>query len=58
MKPQATLKRMLRQTAMNARPGVQAVDRLIDWSRDRLWLYDQQGTVTPGHAVRRDSVLR
>lgn len=47
MKPQATLKRMLRQTAMNARPSVQAVDRLIDWSRDRLWLYDQQGSVTP-----------
>ncbi|MFU1927515.1 AAA family ATPase [Bordetella hinzii] len=47
MKPQATLKRMLRQTAMNSRPSVQAVDRLIDWSRDRLWLYDQQGTVTP-----------
>ncbi|MDQ1759006.1 hypothetical protein DAI43_17125 [Achromobacter xylosoxidans] len=47
MKPQATLKRMLRQTAMNSRPSVQAVDRLIDWSRDRLWLYDQQGSVTP-----------
>lgn len=47
MKPQSTLKRMLRQTAMNAHPSVQAVDRLIDWSRDRLWLYDQQGTVNP-----------
>lgn len=47
MKPQSTLKRMLRQTAMNARPSVQSVDRLIDWSRDRLWLYDQQGTVSP-----------
>ena len=55
MKPQATLKRMLRQTAMNGRPSVQAVDRLIDWSRDRLWLYDQQGTVTPSmlYAVAR-----
>lgn len=55
MKPQATLKRMLRQTAMNSHPGVQAVDRLIDWSRDRLWLYDQQGTVKPGmlYAVAR-----
>lgn len=55
MKPQATLKRMLRQTAMNARPSVQAVDRLVDWSRDRLWLYDQQGTVSPAmiYAVAR-----
>lgn len=55
MKPQATLKRMLRQTAMNRTPGVQAVDRLIDWSRDRLWLYDQQGTVKPAmlYAVAR-----
>lgn len=55
MKPQSTLKRMLRQTAMNSRPSVQAVDRLIDWSRDRLWLYDQQGTVKPAmlYAVAR-----
>ncbi|WP_334159578.1 AAA family ATPase [Achromobacter insolitus] len=55
MKPQATLKRMLRQTAMNGRPSVQAVDRLIEWSRDKLWLYDQQGTVKPAmlYAVAR-----
>ncbi|MCG2597375.1 AAA family ATPase [Achromobacter insuavis] len=55
MKPQATLKRMLRQTAMNSHPSVQAVDRLIDWSRERLWLYDQQGTVKPAmlYAVAR-----
>ncbi len=55
MKPQATLKRMLRQTAMNSHPSVQAVDRLINWSRDRLWLYDQQGTVKPAmlYAVAR-----
>lgn len=47
MKPQATLKRMLRQTAMNGRPSAQAVDRLVEWSRDKLWLYDQQGTISP-----------
>lgn len=47
MKPQATLKRMLRQTAMNGRPSLQAVDRLVEWSRDKLWLYDQQGTISP-----------
>ena len=47
MKPQSTLKRMLRQTAMNGKPSVAAVNRLFDWSRDRMWLYDQQGTVTP-----------
>lgn len=47
MKPPRTLKRMLRQVAMNGNPSVQAKNTFIGWSRGKLWLYDQQGTVTP-----------
>lgn len=47
MKPISTLKRMLRQTAMNDHPGEIAVKQLMDWAKDRFWLYDQMGTVRP-----------
>ena len=47
MKPISTLKRMLRQFAMNDRPGEAAVGKLMDWAKDRYWLYDQLGTVRP-----------
>jgi len=47
MKPVSTLKRMLRQFAMNDRPGEIAVNRLMDWAKDKYWLYDQLGTVKP-----------
>jgi len=47
MKPVSTLKRMLRQFAMNDRPGEAAVGKLMDWAKDRYWLYDQLGTVRP-----------
>lgn len=47
MKPVRQLERMARQTAMNARPSAQAIDRLCDWLIGRLWFYDQQGTVKP-----------
>lgn len=47
MKPTSTLKRMLRQTSMNGNPGPKAVTRLVDWSRGKLWIYDQLGSVRP-----------
>lgn len=47
MKPVSTLKRMLRQFAMNDHPGETAVNRMMDWAKDRYWLYDQLGTVRP-----------
>lgn len=47
MKPVSTLKRMLRQFAMNDRPSEAAVNRLMDWAKDKYWLYDQLGTVKP-----------
>ncbi|MFT0547849.1 AAA family ATPase [Allopusillimonas ginsengisoli] len=47
MKPQNTLKRWLRQTAMNDTPSEKAVHNMFDWSRGKLWLYDQVGSVKP-----------
>ena len=47
MRPVSTLRRMLRQFAMNDRPGEQAVNEMMDWSKGRFWLYDQMGSVTP-----------
>lgn len=47
MKPQSTLRRMLRQTSMNERPSEAAINQLFDWSRNKIWIYDQMGTVKP-----------
>lgn len=47
MKPVSTLKRMLRQFAMNDKPSEEAVNRLMEWAKSRYWLYDQLGTVRP-----------
>lgn len=47
MKPVSTLKRMLRQTAMNDHPSEKAVNDLMAWAKGRFWLYDQLGTVQP-----------
>lgn len=47
MKPVSTLKRCLRQVAMNDQPTELMVNRMMDWMKTRFWLYDQQGTVTP-----------
>lgn len=47
MKPVTTLKRMLRQVAMNDHPGEAAVHKLMEWAKGKYWLYDQLGTVKP-----------
>jgi len=46
MKPVRTLQRMCRQASCGALPTVQFVDDFARWTDDRLWLYDQQGTVS------------
>ncbi len=52
MKPVKQLERMARQTSMGQRPTEEAVDRMCDWLENKLWFYDQQGT------VRADMVYR
>lgn len=52
MKPITSLKRMLRQAAMNDHPSEQMAQRLIDWLRGRYWFYDQLGTVRPEQVYR------
>jgi len=47
MKPISTLKRMLRQAAMNDRPSEQFAGRFMDWIRGKFWIYDQLGQVKP-----------
>lgn len=47
MKPLSTLKRMLRQAAMNDHPSEAMARKFGEWLKDRVWLYDQQGTVKP-----------
>lgn len=47
MTPSRTLARLLRQFAMNDRPSEKAANSMMDWSKGRYWLYDQQGTVKP-----------
>ena len=45
MKPVATLARMTRQAAQCEEPTIAFVKRFMAWTDDRLWMYDQQGTV-------------
>lgn len=46
MKPHTTLKRMIRQFAMVNDPSEIYQKRFFDWSGDKLWFYDQQGSIT------------
>lgn len=45
MKPEATLKRMLRQATGVATPSKATTDQFLKWTDERLLIYDQQGTV-------------
>lgn len=47
MKPLSTLKRMLRQVSMNERPSEAMARTFGEWTKGKVWLYDQQGTVKP-----------
>lgn len=45
MKPEATLKRMLRQATGVQTPSKPTTDQFLKWTDERLLIYDQQGTV-------------
>lgn len=41
MKPTTTLSRMCRQAAGNSNPSAEYVDKFMDWSKDRVFIYNQ-----------------
>ena len=45
MKPAATMYRMIRQMAGMKTPSDQYVNRLLKWTDEKLWIYDQLDTV-------------
>lgn len=45
MKPVVQLERMMRQITMGDSPTEEWVDLSLQWLSDKLWFYDQQGTV-------------
>jgi twinkle protein len=47
MKPASTVNRMLKQAAGTTNPTRLSFDRFLDMTDGKLWLYDQQGIVTP-----------
>lgn len=47
MKPASTMQRMCRQAFGSNQPSRREIRDLHDWTNDRLWLYDQQGQVSP-----------
>lgn len=51
MRPVATLARMVRQASGGARPAPDYINRWHQWTDDRLWLYDQHGTINPKRAT-------
>jgi twinkle protein len=51
MKPAATLHRMVRQVLGVNKPTVQGVDAFYRFTHEKLYLYDQQGTVKPERVI-------
>lgn len=47
MKPSSTINRMLKQATGCANPTEYALDKFIDFTQDKLFLYDKQGSVSP-----------
>jgi twinkle protein len=45
MKPRTTLVRMCRQASLGAEPSPRFIKEFHNWTNDKLWLYDQSGTV-------------
>lgn len=52
MKPVATLRRMTRQALGLSSPTDKFIDQFHGWLKDKLWLYDQQGTVNPQELLK------
>lgn len=51
MKPATTLQRMCRQAAQCNEPSIQFIQQFHRWTDSRLWMYDQQGTVSPDRVL-------
>lgn len=51
MKPAATLARMCRQAVGSDMPSEQYIRDFHDWTNGKMWIYDQQGTVTPDRVI-------
>ena len=51
MKPRKTLRRMASQTVGVGVPTKPYIDRFLDSVSGKLWLYDQQGEVTPERVI-------
>lgn len=47
MKPSKTLRRMASQAVGVKSPSTQYIDKFLDYLAGKLWIYDQQGSVTP-----------
>lgn len=47
MKPHETMQRMCRQALASNQPAIRDLRDLHRWTDGRLWIYDQQGAVTP-----------
>lgn len=47
MKPHVTLHRMVRQASGASNPPDRFTRSFFEWSGERLWMYDQQGSLTP-----------
>ena len=55
MSPKSQLARMWRQASLQVSPTLEAGLQFTKWSNDKLWFYDQHGTINPKNLV---SVLR
>jgi len=47
MSPKAQLARMWRQASLQNKPDMEAGLQFTRWGKDKLWFYDQHGTVNP-----------
>lgn len=47
MRPEATLAKINRQAAGTNRPSKEFIFSFHDWTDNRLWMYDQYGTIKP-----------
>ena len=51
MKPLRTLQRMVRQWSRRRDPILADYEAFKEWVGDKMWFYDQQGTVSPGQVL-------
>lgn len=50
MRPERTIKRMVKQSAVEVEPSIDYIKSWHRWTDGKMWLYDQHGT-TPPHRV-------